>query len=124
MNGYRPGTRWLIPALVCAVLACACSTQDQGGQGSTGGIRTVQGSIVAIDLTQMAVDGPGLVRVEPDDGKAVDLLVSACEGPCSIQANETLPTLSIGDRVRARGAGRDGELVIYDDELHFIEVLE
>ena len=124
MNGRISAPKALIPALLTVVLTYGCSTPNQDGSSSAGGIRTVEGTVEAIDLTEMAVDGPGLVRVEPDDGKAVDLLVSACEGPCSFQANEALLTLSVGDRVRARGEHRDGQLLIYDDELHFIEVLE
>lgn len=119
-TAIRTAPRTLL--LLVAAFALGCSGGDRS-RPSGDGLRTVEGRVAAIDLTAMAVDGPGAVRVETEDGRTVEVLISACEGPCSVQANEVVLTLAVGDRVRVTGSERGDELVLHDDARHSIEVL-
>ena len=85
----------------------------------------VEGVVLDIDITPMFVDGPAILHIRTDESKTIIVYVSACEGTCSIKANNILHKIKIGDRILAKGqSGRDGSITIYDDERHLLRILQ
>lgn len=107
-------------AMVCAALLLAgCGRFGASPPGEPGEVVTVVGTVEAVDVSEMAVDGPARIRLWTEEHGRVRVLVAACEGPCSLKAVQRLGDLGQGERWRVRAeVDADGDLLVYDEELH------
>jgi len=81
----------------------------------------LQGTVIAIDLSAMEVDGDGRLSLRGDAGRDWVVRVPTGFAPPSPQSRDLLMTLKPGDRVEVSAtAGRDGTLVI-DHGTDYIE---
>lgn len=86
---------------------------------------TFEGTVTAVNLEEMMVDGPARITVVTGAGKEYKLAVpsmgrSLCKAKDTVAAPDTI---SLGDRISVRGeVAEDGSLVPCMDESHYLTV--
>lgn len=105
--------------VVLMLALAACNPVGLGPPGEPGEVVTVEGEVRQVDMSEMAVDGPGRIRLRTAEHGRVTILVQSCLGPCVLEAVEALGQMERGERWQATGElQEDGEIVIYEASAH------
>jgi hypothetical protein len=111
--------RWMHLFLFCFALT-ACS-QLARSLGSEGELATVTGTVESVDISPMAYDGPAELRIRSQEHGLIRVYVSACMGPCALDAVNALSEIRPGESWRATGeVSGDHELALYDPVKHVL----
>lgn len=99
---------------------------EKQGDAFAGSTQAVTGTITAVDTSQAAFDGPFLVTLRDNDGKAWTIAVPSMGLPlCAAYKNNNIGDISllkVGDEIRVRGAvGEDGRIVPCESADHYLE---
>lgn len=88
---------------------------------------TAQGEIVAIDLEQIAFDGPAVVTIETSSGDTETIVVPSMGLPlCTAFENiEDVFTMDVGQEVEVRGyEATQGGIIPCDAPDHYLRIVE
>ena len=110
--------------LFLSLIMTACGLIGDQPLGQPGEQTAVQGEVISVDLSPMAVDGPAEIEIVSQEHGRVLVLVQPCFGDCSRQAVEQLELIQPGQVWRAMGeVAEEDALVLYREGQHsLIEV--
>ncbi len=106
--------------VVLAVYIKTIAPQEQGIEAVS-----VSGTVTAVNLEQMMVDGPGLVTLSTEQGVRVIAVPSFGRNTCAKDADlADVTTIKLGDKVEVRGEiSEENYIVPCIDSSHYLRVL-
>lgn len=116
--GEWPMKRLASMTLVTVALV-ACRGLFVGPLGEVGEIATVTGTVLSVDISPMAYDGPAEIVLRSERHGSVTAYVQSCLGGCALDAVNQLAEVEAGETWQVTGElQKDGSLVLYSDVDH------
>lgn len=117
----NPAMTFLACALASLLLSgCVVGRNSSGTALQAGQQATIEGRVVAIDMTPWTYDGNAVVQVATDAHGIVQVQLPARWNLCAAPP-VAVDALAVGDQVRAAGTtGPDGELVVCERATHYL----
>lgn len=108
--------------LLNAATLASCASPQGILPAEVGQVVQLSGTVIQVDSSQMAVDGPARITLAVEGYSNVVVFVAACEGPCSLSAVQQLPFVEPGEIWQVRGEVRqDGGILIDRQSQHSLE---
>lgn len=110
-------TKIIISALSIALLsACTSTTSTEG---------SIQGSVTAVNLEQMMVDGPAVITIELADASTQEIRVPSMGiNLCASKDIADVYQIKVGDKVEVKGSeGEEGSIIPCESADHFLRVI-
>jgi starvation-inducible outer membrane lipoprotein len=83
----------------------------------------IQGTVTAVDLEHLAVDGPAIITIETADESTLEIRVPTFLD-CKAKDVAHVSQIKVGDRVEVNGsAGVNGSIIPCESEDHYLRVL-
>lgn len=124
-NSRAPLIIGILIAVAIALGAWYYLTRDKG-EVSGASTRSYSGEVTAVDLTQMASDGPARISFTTSDGRAYVIAVPSMGRPlCAAKDAIAAPeAAAVGDLVEVSGAiAEDGSIVPCESESDYLRII-
>lgn len=119
--------RLLIVLSVLVLTGAGCSVMESGDSSVDANADvSAKGTITAVNLDQIAFDGPAVITIETAPGIQEEIQVPSFGiNLCAGGANITdVYALKVGDQIEVRGAMSEGAIVPCESTDHYLRVEE